>query len=500
MIRNVRLLVLICVAAITAVLGLQCYWIIQYYKVTAFNFEREINLAFEDAVKKEFALRCDTIESIVVERLMDTSEFHISSSIKSSGETVFTVSDAKNRKDRDMGSFSNKQLKGPMDMNDSLSRLKVARVYASGLRTEDLEKHVIFYRTQNLGEFLVKQVEKYDFDTARLRPVLAEFLHQRNIKTAYSFDLKAQDSLLNRSNTFSVLGKQVPIATKAFPTYKWHNDQEKYVVAQFANPMQYIFSRMGWVFLGSLGLMALVACAIFLLFKALWREKRLSLIKNDFISNITHELKTPIATVSAAVEALLDFNALADEDKAKRYLMHSRNELERLSGLVNKVLDISIYEKGQLESVSQEFSVREEVQHILSSFTLVASKPVAFTFINETKRDRIVADKSLFYHAVKNIVDNAVKYSGAAVEITVRCSEKNGYFMMAIMDNGHGISTASLPYAFDKFYREPGLGHKVKGQGLGLSYVKSIMDYLKGYVKLESTKGKGTTVYLAWPI
>ena len=500
MIKNTRFLLGICISAIILVLVLQFYWISNYYGVTRFNFEREVNMAFEDAVKKEFSLRCDTIEMEMVKQLLDTSAFTISSkSNRAAGEPyVHSIGNAKDHKDAT--SFSSQLLPDSLKQGDTAYKRAIVTQYAHLLRSEDLENHVVYFRTQNMGKLMNEKVKQYGFDTARLRPVLQDYLSKRNISAGFSFHLSAADSMLNHLRLPDSLANIKAVVTKSFPTYKWWDKENNYVRAVFYSPGGYIWSNLKWVLTGSIALILLIGCCIYLLLASLFREKKLSAIKNDFINNITHELKTPLATVSAAVEALDDFEILKDPQKAGRYMGYARTELNRLNALVNNILNISLYEQGNIVLNPEKIVLEETITKIADSLVLTARKPVTFQLSNRAAVESITADKALFSQAIINIMDNAIKYSGASADIRIECYEKNNFLYIECSDKGEGIAAASQPYIFDKFYREPRKEHAVKGHGLGLNYVKEIVTAHKGQIQLHSVKGKGTTVITTWPL
>ncbi len=499
MTKNIRLLLVACLVAIAGVIVLQFYWIRNYYHVSLFNFEREVNLAFEDAVKKEFELRCDTIEQLLVEQLMDTSVFDIRSKSARSGKNF--AHDISNAKDRtDFVSFSHNELPDSLKMNDTAYKKRIAVHYAHSLRTEDLDNHVVYYRTQNLGKFLTSKIRQYGFDTNRLRPVFELYLEKRNIHTPFYFYTSKADSSLNYLQPAGSLGKSGLVITKSFSTYKWWTYDERHIRAVFHNPIGYVLAQMKWIVGGSLLLVVLVALCIGLLIKALFREKRLALIKNDFINNITHELKTPIATVSAAVESLQEMDLSHEKEKTGRYLGHARNELLRLTRLVDNILNISLYEKNSLSLHPEPITIDKDIRVIMEGLVLTADQPVHYDYANNSGVETIVADKLLFHQALVNVLDNAIKYSVNEARITIHCYKKDTYCCIQCTDQGEGIAASSLPFVFEKFYREPKPHHSVKGHGLGLNYVQEIMKAHNGKIVLSSSKGKGTTVILSWPL
>lgn len=498
--KNTRYSMVICITAVITVLLLQFYWIKNYYKINQFTFEKEVNMAFEDALKKEFRLRCDTIQGLIANKLMDTTEYKITSEFeRKSNRNIYTVANAHNLHDKyQSSSFYNKKLNKALLPGDILFKREIAESFAQAMRSEDLENHIVYYHTQNLGKYAVDNIEKYNFDTARLRPVLLHYLAERQIKVPFKFYLRESDSTFNRSRFTPQLLRDYPIITKAYPTYK-QNSNQQYVRVLFTDPFTFIISQISLMLAGSIFLIGVVGFSLFYLLRTLYREKKLSAIKNDFISNITHEFKTPIATVSAAVEALTSFDVLEDREKTSRYLNHSKNELGRLATLVDKVLNISLFENQQFDIRPEQLNVDEIIGTILDESTFGNPKTVKFIYLNNSGVVAILADKLYFQHTITNVIDNAIKYSGQQADIKVECACRQSHFLIAISDKGVGVSTTHLPCIFEKFYRVPSK-HHIKGHGLGLSYVKSIMEKHHGWCKMESELGKGSTLYLAWPI
>jgi len=488
----------LCIAAVAGVFVLQFYWIGNYYEVNKATFEKEVNLALEDAVKKEFDVRCDTIEANMYQQLLDTTKYILTFTYSTKKKrTAFRIVDAQKRKD--FFEFSTDSLREQGTLSNDAFRQRLAKYFAHEIRNDDLSGHWVLYKTQRLGAFILDQTRKYDFDTTRLRPIYKQLLAEREIRVPFVFWLRIKDTDLNKSHFDAKVLAAYPVISKAFITFK-SSAKDHYVRAMFSNPSPYIISRMGLLFGGSILLILMVAFSLFYLLRTLFREKKLSAIKNDFISNITHEFKTPIATVSAAVEALTSFDALEDREKTARYLSHSKNELKRLSDLVDKVLNISLYENQQFDIKPESLNVDELVNAILSEAALGSTKPVHYTYTNSSGISVLQADRLYFQHTIINVIDNAIKYAGEQVDIKVECVQRQGHLVIAVKDNGAGIRAENLPFVFEKFYRVPTANHHIKGHGLGLSYVKSIIEKHKGWCKIESEYGKGSTLYLAWPI
>lgn len=263
---------------------------------------------------------------------------------------------------------------------------------------------------------------------------------------------------------------------------------------ELQNTIPYVLKKLTPQILVSTFLIGLTVFSFVLMFRNLRRQRRLTRLKNDFISNITHELKTPIATVSVAIEALRNFNALHDPKRTEEYLDISASELQRLSLLVDKVLKLSMFEKQQIELNGEPFDFRELVEEVVASMRLQFEKYKAKVSIQTHGEDFMIqADRMHITSVIFNLLDNALKYSKAHPSIQVDLASLPDSIEMSVTDNGIGISAEYQKKIFDKFFRVPtGDTHNVKGYGLGLSYVAYIMDCHKGVINVESQPGIGT--------
>ena len=224
-------------------------------------------------------------------------------------------------------------------------------------------------------------------------------------------------------------------------------------------------------------------------------------MKNEFISNITHELKTPIATVNVAIEALRNFNAIQSPEKTKEYLDISASELQRLSLLVDKVLRLSMFENKEIELKKEKFDLFQLTEEIIATMKLQFDKVNAtISLAKEGERFVIDADKLHITSMIYNLLDNALKYSKERPEIAVKIISHAGYVELCVSDKGIGIAPEYKQKVFEKFFRVPGNAHhNTKGYGLGLSYVSHIAKRHLGFVEVESEVGKGSTFSVKLP-
>jgi len=494
-------LVIFCVVCMCVLLSLQGYWIQQHYVVTKANFEKDVNSVFEDAVKKEFSLRCDTVEQEMIRLMMDTNLFVITSKSDRDNRLIYKFRHKNDADDKYSSSLSNSAYQLPIIEGDTINKWKIVKKIARDIRQTELENRMVFFRTQYLGRFLTEKVKKYSFDTTRLKPVFDRLLTAKNIRIPYHFNLKLKTTQVqNKNHRKAAEAIAFPITTRALITYRLLGDEEQ-VSASFKNPFSYILTNMVVILVSSILLVFLIAFCLVYLLKSLFKEKKLSAVKNDFISNITHEFKTPIATVSAAVEALTSFDVLNDAEKTQRYLGHAKNELSRLSGLVDQVLNIAIYSNADHQPQRELVKIGQVVHELVASYAVPLVKDIRFHYEYKDLQYTVLANKDQFYHSLNNVIDNAIKYSGDKVDITISSKLKNNFLQIFIEDCGAGIRSADLPLVFDQFYRSQDvIGKRIKGYGLGLNYVKNIMENHNGWCRIESEPGKGSKVTLAWPI
>jgi two-component system phosphate regulon sensor histidine kinase PhoR len=271
--------------------------------------------------------------------------------------------------------------------------------------------------------------------------------------------------------------------------------------AAFENPFNFLLQKIAPNILLSLLLVAFTIVSFVVLYRNLMSQRRLADIKNDFISNITHELKTPIATVNVAIEAMKSFNVLNDTKRTQEYLDISASELQRLSLLVDKVLKLSMFEKKEIELKKEWFNMEELVREVMGSMRLQFEKQKASVSI-DTEGDKldIKADRLHVMSVVYNLLDNALKYSNTGCKIDINIFSRAQYLELQVTDNGIGISDEFRSKIFEQFFRVPsGDRHNIKGYGLGLSYVNHIVNIHNGLIEVASGLGKGSTFTVKLP-
>lgn len=266
----------------------------------------------------------------------------------------------------------------------------------------------------------------------------------------------------------------------------------------YFNPAEKNFSPWTYV------IFIIILILIFFIFtiNVIVKQKRLSEIKNDFINNMTHELKTPISTIGLSAEMLMRPGNLDDTNKIQRYASIIYKENKRLENQVEKVLNVAKLDKEQIVLKNEKIDLQEILKDIKENFEFnqeIRGGKIKLNY--EAENSKITGDLVHITNVLFNLIDNAAKYCDNQPHIEISTKSDNKYVSVTIIDNGIGIAKENLSHIFDKFYRVPtGNLHNVKGFGLGLYYVKLIMDAHQGKIDVNSTTNKGTTFTCYFPI
>lgn len=277
---------------------------------------------------------------------------------------------------------------------------------------------------------------------------------------------------------------------------------ENYLTIFFPDQAGFLFKDIWLTLTSSVFLVLLIIfCFAYAIF-AILRQKKLSEIKNDFINNMTHEFKTPISTVSLACEALQDKDIQKNESFISKYVEAIRDENKRLGRQVEKVLQMATLDKKEYRLKLEELDIHQIIEKTLSHFNLQIEKRGGSVNKNLiASNNKIVSDDVHLTNILYNLLDNANKYSPEKPEIRIDTEDHHQGLLIRISDKGVGMSKEAIDKIFDRFYRVPtGNIHDIKGFGLGLTYVKTILLALGGQIKVKSTPGKGSTFEIILPI
>lgn len=277
--------------------------------------------------------------------------------------------------------------------------------------------------------------------------------------------------------------------------------RSSYISVFFPAQKGFLLKKM-WITLISSAVLVLVIifCFAYAIYTIL-KQKKLSEIKNDFINNMTHEFKTPIATIGLAVEALQDKELIAHEHFKEKYLRIISDENSRLGQQVEKVLQMATLDRKDFELKIEQLRLHEILEQLVSQYELQINKLGGkLELFLEAIDDSLEGDEVHIYNVVNNLLDNAIKYSKGAPEVRLATFSREGGISLLVADKGIGMSKDAQEKIFDKFYRVPtGNLHDVKGFGLGLTYVKTMVEAHGGYIHLKSSPGKGSEFELFLP-
>jgi two-component system phosphate regulon sensor histidine kinase PhoR len=270
------------------------------------------------------------------------------------------------------------------------------------------------------------------------------------------------------------------------------------------NIKKIVLSEMRWMIVGAIFFTLMIITAFYITVNALLRQKKLSEIKNDFINNMTHEFKTPLATISLAVDAMKNDKVIGDKEKLNYFSSIIKEENQRMNRQVETILKAALLDKQEVNLMLKPTHVHDVIKDIADNFTLqLNDKNGKVEMDLEATNDLIDADEVHFPNLINNLIDNSVKYAKDNVppEIKISTAANGKNMTIKLEDNGIGMAKETVKRIFEKFYRaHTGNVHNVKGFGLGLSYVKTVVDAHSGKIKVDSVLGKGSAFALEIPL
>lgn len=493
--RRIQHIIFLVLLANLGLLASQIYWLRSTYLVNQERFEKDVQDCLANA-----------IEALLVGHTRDVllDNTNISSNI------AFIYADTLEENE----SFHLPSLRSPDSNSQSLtiatyvdtadttleyrkfSKLKVKAIDTTIVDPPFSQQEIQIFVDKVLSSFVEKKI-----DLIKLDSVYEEQLLQAKINTPYYLELHNQDSLIASTLSLNAaISEQDTTASYTTASTTEMLPPGYSLQAKFPDQVLFIFKKMGLLLLASIFLIVITLGSFLYMLRVIFKQKRLSEVKNDFINNMTHELKTPIAILSAANEALTNFNVLEDRPKTLRYLDIFKRELERLTTMVEKVLNISIYEKESFELKPETIDLHQMLENLIERYQINQGNDLNITFQPQLEQSKLRLDKVHFHNVLNNLIDNAIKYSKTPRQLAIRTFAENGHACIQIADNGIGISKAHQQVIFDKFYRVPtGDLHQVKGFGLGLSYVKNMVEKHGGNIEVKSELGKGSTFTINLP-
>lgn len=500
-------------ASLVVFVVLQLYWIKNYYRALEHDFSNKVHQVLEKSVQQ--------IESIEIEKYLNTEFLNFGNNVISSKneptETyIQQVTDSATKKQI---LFSKKIVESQhIPISKSGDSLELTKMYTD-------EGQINIKKNPNAPEKLTPEITQ----TIRNNTYqLKEFakLNATNIPIQKRVNAKLLDSVVTRELRmqgisgdfgFAVFDKRNEITSVVNEVFKKENERIQYSYPLFTDSKGKTLYTLSLVFpdkdyslaqnnvfmLLGMGLSLLAILGIYVVsVYYMMRQKKIADVKTDFINNMSHEFKTPLATISVATDSLNNDKIANNPDKVKYYSQLIKQENFRMKKQVENVLNMSKLERNEMQLFLKQTNVRELIQKLTESFRLIVEERGGVLTENFTaERYHLKIDEFHLSNALVNLLDNANKYSPEKAEINIKTRNEGNKYVIEISDKGMGMEPTNKKRIFEKFFREEtGNVHNVKGQGLGLSYVKKIIELHKGQIIVESVKEKGSNFIIKLPI
>lgn len=469
--RNTGIIITLVTMATIGLMIIQVYWIRDAVKVKQAVFFRDLEHAMHSVVFNLDKLRLQ-------DRIVKQRKFY------QQNRTIYETFDSLNQIFmRNMGKRTS-----IADFNNWL--------LTTGKASKVIEQLKIDYNEQDQGSFFFSRKDVID-------SLISVELKRNKINTKYEFGIYSPASnamiiqktgqypeeLINESYFFDLS----PLGT----LYSYPNK----LLIYFPNEQSFIVRQL-WKLLGiSVFLFLVIIFSFSFSIAIINRQKKLSVMKNDFINNMTHEFKTPISTIALACEALKDKDIQKSEVIYNNYVSVINEENKRLGVMAEQILQTAVLEKGQMNLNFNPVNMHEIIERAVNSKQLLASEKggTIELQLKATKPD-LIGDRTHLTNIMGNLLDNALKYNLHPPKIIINTVNQNGSLLIRVQDNGIGISKSNQKKIFEKLYRVPtGNLHDFKGFGLGLSYVKATTELHNGTISVDSELGKGSTFTIRLP-
>lgn len=452
------------IIVIAVIFGCNVYYLISLYNSIRANVERDVMTALADADIDDMWERADRANKAAAEarkRYVENGDSIIEGHGQVSGV-----------KDED-GNFvtTAENCKGESRINKT--PLRRDRSYTNQM-VNDMSRQM----HQNMDPFV-------DFNVAIMDSIVLERLADRHIYPDFvAVEIINSKEELIRGNS------HIPENRAGYDAFSlcFNPESDMYYRAYMTPLTRHILSQMLGVIVTVFLLMLSFTLAFWYLFRTVSKMRTIEEMKDDFVSNMTHELKTPIAIAYSANDALLNYDTDNDSRKKVTYLNIANKQLKRLGELVENILAMSMERRKTMKLKPEKVLLRTFVEEIAAAQRMRGEKEIAITVDVDTDVS-VEADKAHLSNILNNLIDNAIKYSGDSVEISISGNDRE----ISVSDNGIGIPAKSLPYLFNKFYRVPhGNRQDVRGYGIGLYYVRSILDKMGWSIDVRSKEKEGS--------
>lgn len=515
-----RLLVLLMSLSLIGIILVQVYWFNSSFKNNEeqfrFHVQQVIGNVAETLERQEAYSFIDKYHRLrdsigKVPETKDLLSFYYVQKDATTNETI-VYQNSIIAEDYKLSSFFDKKF----DSVKSFTARRKTEVYSNhSVENRDLQKPTPDMTIEKEGEIDIlrdAQFEIFFKDVASAMPLhkrvskekvqqlLKNELEDKGVNTPFEFGIYNNGLQTKiRSDKFAY-DKYATYSTAIFPDNEGKSRYQLQVT--FPQKKKFIFSELVGITILSIVFTLIIIIAYSSALNQLIKQRQISEIKTDFINNMTHEFKTPIATINLALDAIRSPKVIDSPDTMKRYLQMIRDENKRMHAQVENVLRISKLEKKELEIAKESTDVHEIIEDAIEHVNLIIEdRQGTITTHLDARRTTVLLNDVHFTNVLVNILDNAIKYSPDEPKIDVYTENVKDFIIIRVKDQGLGMSKQAQKRIFEKFYREhTGDLHNVKGHGLGLAYVKRIVDDHNGQIFVESERGKGSTFIIKLPL
>ncbi len=463
------------VLSLAGIFAYQAYWLTDLYSTLKKELEDKIMLSVRRSDYNEMVCRIQTLQR-------EERHGEISSIVTQSADTVTVVTQTTEE--------SNEQDAYVESTTATLTASPFTTIIKQNNNLELLALSVQKGIHSALDDYIEINIQVYD-------SLLTESLREDGITTPHLTELiNMRDSTIEATCTNDSM--YVPTNKALVFDYSF-NLNNKHLYRVRLEPIDSIvWKQMTGILLTSAAIVLLLAFSFYYLIHTILRQKTLEEMKADFTNNITHELKTPLAVAYAANDAMLNFEQT--EVKRKEYMQVIQNQLKHLSELIEHILSMSMESRKNFRLHPEAINLEEMIDSLTRQHTLKADKPVEFSVKYATHGLIIHADRVHLYNVLSNLLDNAIKYSRDSAQVDISVWKTPEGIKLSVKDKGIGIPADKLELIYDRFYRVPtGNLHDVKGYGLGLYYVKTMVEKHGGTITVQSTPGKGSEFTIQIP-
>ncbi len=473
-----RIIIIFVTLSILGIFFFQGYWLWNNYKVEKQKTEERINLLLKQAIAEVLAIQVD-----IIKRDTSASTLHNSIELKLA---IDSISRARITPGKRVVSYYRKTTIDPQSPEEE-PVVMVKDYYLESYDAIRSASTAIYEMVNNIRPISINTIDhtwnKYLQQAGIFKPHFVNAFYKRN-------------TIIDSSRPKEPEAKNLISTRQISTSINKHYSIQGFVV----DANQLVYQKMVASIMLSFFFILITSGGYIYLIWTIRRQKTIAEIKNDFVNNMTHELKTPIAVTYSAIDALQTFKLADQKDKREEYFNLCKHQLKHLSELVEKILSMAVEERKNFHLQKESFLIQPILYQLMKQTEIKTQKEISIRMIDDLGEIPIFADKLHLTQVLVNLLDNAVKYSKEEVTILIHLRTTNGYTEISIQDDGIGISSSQQERIFERFYRVPkGNVHDIKGFGLGLSYVKDIIERHGGSVRVESKEHHGSTFTILIP-